>query len=167
MRRHTGWVRVVVTEVTGAGSIRRGVLDTAGQSDPGRCVDLIERAALGLPPPYRPVPGRPVYQVRAGESMVFVADRELVGPLRELVMTALALGRADADPGGIAPAQQQDEPGSRPPGGRPVPAHHRIGLDAASPGSSLSRFLHKEDRGRVNRLQTSQTRPAPAPRSAS
>ena len=126
-RRHTGWVRVVVTEVTGAGSIRRGVLDTAGHSDPDRCVDLIERAALGLPPPYRPVPGRPVYQIRAGESMVFVAERELIGPLRDLVLTTLAAGWAGADPGGIASTQQQDEPGSRPPRGRPVPAHHRIG----------------------------------------
>jgi hypothetical protein len=112
----------MVTEVTGAGSIRRGVLDTAGQSDPDRCVDLIERAALGLPPPYRPVAGRPVYQIRAGESMVFVAERELVGPLRELVMTALAPGRAEADPGGIALTQERDEPGSRPLWGRPVPA---------------------------------------------
>ena len=121
-RRHTGWVRVVVTEVTGAGSIRRGALDTAGHSDPDRWADLIERAALGLPPPYRPVPGRSVYQIRAGESMVFVAERELVGPLRELVMTALAPGRAEADPGGIALTQEQYDDGNRPPWGRPVPA---------------------------------------------
>jgi hypothetical protein len=114
-------VRVVVTEVTGAGSIRRGVLDPAGQSDPDRCVDLIERAALGLPPPYRPVAGRPVYQIRAGESIVFVAERELVGPLRELVMTALAPGRAEADPGGIVLRQEQDDRDSRPPWERPVP----------------------------------------------
>ena len=112
---------MVVTEVTGAGSIRRGVLDTAGQSDPDRCVDLIERAALGLPPPYRPLAGRPVYQIRAGESIVFVAERELVGPLRELVMTALAPGRAEADPGGIALTQEQDDRDSRPPRGGPVP----------------------------------------------
>ena len=120
-RRHTGWVRVVVTEVTGGGSIRRGVLDSAEQSDPDR-MDLIERAALDLPPPYRPVAGRPVYQIRAGESMVFVAERELVGPLRELVMTALAPGRAEADPGGIALTQEQYDDGNRPPWGRPVPA---------------------------------------------
>jgi hypothetical protein len=112
----------VVTEVTGAGSVRRGVLDTAGQPDPDRWVDLIERAALDLPPPYRPVPGRPVYQLRAGESIVFVAERELVGPLRELVMTALAPGRAEADLGGIALTQEQDDHGSRPRWGRPVPA---------------------------------------------
>ena len=83
---------MVVTEVTGVGGIRRGMLDTASQSDPGRYVALIEQAALDVPPPYRPVPGRPVYQIRVGESIVFVAERELVGPLRALVMTALALG---------------------------------------------------------------------------
>jgi hypothetical protein len=121
-RRHTGRVRVVVTEVTGVGSIRRGVLDAAGQSDPDPCMDLIERAALDLPPPYRPVPGRPVYQIRAGESIVFVAERELVGPLRELVMTALAPGAAEAGLGDIASTQQRDEPGTRPPWERAVPA---------------------------------------------
>jgi len=98
-----------------------GVLDTAGHSDPDRCMDLIERAALGLPPPYRPLAGRPVYQIRAGESIVFVAERELVGPLRELVMTALVPGRAEADPGGIALTQEQDDRDSRPPRGGPVP----------------------------------------------
>jgi hypothetical protein len=121
--RHTGRVRVVVTEVTGGGSIRRGVLDPAGQSDPDRYVDLIDRAALDLPPPYRPVPGRPVYQIRAGESIVFVAERQLVGPLRELVMTALAPRSAEAGPSNIAPTQQRDEPGSPPPWERPVPVN--------------------------------------------
>ena len=119
-RRHTGWVRVVVTEVTGAGSIRRGMLDTAEQNSPERCSDLIERAALDLPPPYRPVPGRPVYQIRAGDTIVFVAERELVGPLQALVMIALAPGRAEADPGGIAPRQDG------------------MSLEAAYPGDLLS-----------------------------
>ena len=113
----------MVTEVTGGGSIRRGVLDTAGRTDPGRCIDLIERAALDLPPPYRPVPGRPIYQIRAGDTVALVAERELVGPLRELVMSALAPGSAEADPGGITPRQGQDAPGRRPPPGRPVPAN--------------------------------------------
>ena len=126
-QRHTGWVRVVVTEVTGAGSIRRGVLDSAEQGDPDRCMDLIERAALGLPPPYRPVAGRPVYQIRAGESMVFVAERELVRPLRALVMTALTSGRAEGGPVDIAPAQGWDDLERRPAWGRRVPAKHRFG----------------------------------------
>ncbi len=83
-------MRVVVTKVAGDGSIRRGVLDTAERSDAGKCEKLIERAALAVPPPYRPVSGRPVYQIRAGDTVVLVAEKELVGPLRELVLAALA-----------------------------------------------------------------------------
>jgi hypothetical protein len=82
----------VVTEVTGHGSIRRGVLDTAGRSDAGRLTDLIERAALDCPPPYRPVTGMPLYEIRADDKTVWVAERDLVGPLRELVITTLAEG---------------------------------------------------------------------------
>jgi hypothetical protein len=118
---------VVVTEVTGAGSIRRGVLDSAGQSEPDRCVDLIERAALDLPPPYRPVAGRPVYHIRADDTVVLVAERELVGPLLALVMTALAPGGAEAGPGDTALPDEQADPGSRQPWGRPVPATPRTG----------------------------------------
>ena len=80
----------MVTEVAGNGSIRRGVLDTAGRADAGKCEELIERAALAVPPPYRPVRGRPIYEIRAGDTTVWVADGELAGPLRELVMIALA-----------------------------------------------------------------------------
>jgi hypothetical protein len=82
----------VVTEVTGHGSIRRGVLDTPGRSDAGRLTDLIERAALDCPPPYRPVTGRPLYEIRADDKTVWVAERDLAGPLRELVITTLAEG---------------------------------------------------------------------------
>jgi hypothetical protein len=81
---------VVVTKVAGDGSIRRGVLDTAARSDAGKWEDLIEQAALAVPPPYRPVRGRPIYEIRAGDAAVWVAEGELAGPLRELVMTALA-----------------------------------------------------------------------------
>ena len=38
----------------------------------------------------RPVEGKPVYQVRAGDSEFMVAETELAGPLRELVMAVLA-----------------------------------------------------------------------------
>jgi len=80
----------VVTEVAGDGRVRRGVLDTAGRSDAGKCEELIEQAALAVPPPYRPVRGRPIYEIRAGDTAVWVAEGELAGPLRALVMTALA-----------------------------------------------------------------------------
>jgi hypothetical protein len=52
-------MRVVVTEVAGDGSIRRGVLDTAGRSDASTWEELIEQAALAGSPPYRPARGRP------------------------------------------------------------------------------------------------------------
>ena len=83
-------VRVVVTEVTGQGTIRRGVLNTADCGDTDRCTELIGQAALVVPPPYRPVPGRPVYHIRADDTIVLVSGRDLVGPLLELVMTTLA-----------------------------------------------------------------------------
>jgi hypothetical protein len=37
--------------VTGLGSIRREVLDTAWHSDAGRCRDLVGQAGLDVPPP--------------------------------------------------------------------------------------------------------------------
>ena len=79
----------MVTEVAGDGRVRRGVLDTAGRSDAGKCEELIEQAAVAVPPPYRPVGGRPIYEIRAGDTAVWVAEGELAGPLRALVMTAL------------------------------------------------------------------------------
>jgi hypothetical protein len=36
------------------------------------------------------VPGRPVYHIRADDTIVLVAGRDLVGPLLELVLTTLA-----------------------------------------------------------------------------
>jgi hypothetical protein len=82
-------MRIVVSEVTGQGSVRSGVLDTAGRADADHYADLVERAALDTPPPYRPVEGRSVYRISAGEKTVLVAEKELAGPLRELVMLAL------------------------------------------------------------------------------
>ncbi len=79
-----------MTELTGSGGVRRGVLDTEDGSDTDRRRDLVEQAALDVPPPYRPVEGKTVYQVRAGEREFMVAEPELAGPLRELVMAVLA-----------------------------------------------------------------------------
>jgi len=52
----------------------------------------LEQAGLGVPPPYRPRPGEAVYHIRAGELEVQVAERDLTGPLRELVTAVLAEG---------------------------------------------------------------------------
>jgi hypothetical protein len=103
-------VRIVVTEVTGHGSIRRGVLDTAWHSDAGQCRDLIEQAGLDAPPPYRPEAGRPIYKISVDDKIVWVAGRDLAGPLRELVAMTVLTDRPA--PG---PAQGGDQPRQAPP----------------------------------------------------
>jgi len=100
-------VRIVVTEVTGQGSIRRGVLDTVDCSDADRCDDLIQRAALNVPPPYRPVEGRPVYEIWAGDEVIWVARRDLAGPLLELVMTTLAGEHPSAAQGAVGASARE------------------------------------------------------------
>ncbi len=88
-----------MTELTGSGGVRRGVLDTDDGRDTGRSRELVEQAALDVPPPYRPVEGKPVYRVRAGDSEFMVAEPELAGPRRELVMAVLAADGGQARPG--------------------------------------------------------------------
>lgn len=88
----TAQVRVTVTRVAGDGSVRRAVVDAAGRDDAARWEQLIDQADLGVPPPYRARPGEAVYHIRAGELEVQVAERDLTGPLRELVTAVLAEG---------------------------------------------------------------------------
>ena len=63
-----------------------------------RCSDGPEwedlaRRALAVPPPYRPVPGAPIYQVNLdGDREVLVAEHDLRGPLLDLVTALLAMG---------------------------------------------------------------------------
>jgi hypothetical protein len=56
---------IEVTRIGGDGSIRRAVVDTAGRDDAARWERLAQQAALEVPPPYRPEPGQPVYQISA------------------------------------------------------------------------------------------------------
>ena len=133
----------MVTEVTGHGGIRRGVLDTAWHSDVGRCRDLVEQAGLDVPPPYRPEPGRPIYQISVDDTTVWVAQRDLAGPLRELVAMTVLTDRpahgghqlrqappvsgepaGDEAPGDVAGTQPEDMP-ARPPNG-PGPADRSV-----------------------------------------
>jgi len=77
----------------GDGSIRRGVCDTVDRSDGGKYKQLIEQAALGVPPPLPVGKRQAVYQIRYEGTVVLVTEKELVGPLRHLVMTQCRLGR--------------------------------------------------------------------------
>ena len=89
-------MNIEVTRILGDGSIRRASVQPEDRADAGRWRQLLDQANLQLPPPYHPDPGRPVYQVSDGEHSVQVAERGLVGPLRDLVAAVLAEG-ADLD----------------------------------------------------------------------
>ena len=82
---------LVVTQIARDGSIRRRILDTSRLGDAKIWDDFIGQV-LASPLPYRPVPGRSVYHLRAGDGAVLIADLDLLGPLRKLVMTVLASG---------------------------------------------------------------------------
>ena len=94
-------MNIEVTRILGDGSIRRARIEPEERPDAARWRELVSRANLNLPPPYRPDPGRPIYQVSTGEHSIQVAERGLVGPLRDLVAAVLAEG-APADSAGPA-----------------------------------------------------------------
>jgi hypothetical protein len=84
-------VRVVVTRIEHDGTMQRRVVDTAQCDDCLQWGRLAARA-LEFPPPYRPVPGIPIYHVSAGDQVILVAEHDLGGPLLNLVTAVLALG---------------------------------------------------------------------------
>jgi hypothetical protein len=86
-------MRVIVTRIGPDGTMRRRMVDTAASGNAGPWQELIARA-LAAPPPYRPVPMGPVYHVRVGEQAVLVSERDLSGPLYDLVTAVLAIGQA-------------------------------------------------------------------------
>jgi hypothetical protein len=89
---HTRAMNIEVTRILGDGSIRRASVQPEERADAARWRQLLDRANLELPPPYNPDPGRPVYQVSDGQHSIQVAERGLVGPLRDLVAAVLAEG---------------------------------------------------------------------------
>jgi hypothetical protein len=81
----------VVTRIEQDGTMLRRVVDTARSSDRLGWERLAARA-VEFPPPYRPVPGRPVYHVSVGDQVVLVAEHDLAGALLDLVTAVMALG---------------------------------------------------------------------------
>ncbi|HEY0998493.1 MAG TPA: hypothetical protein VGD83_02540 [Streptosporangiaceae bacterium] len=82
-----------MTRIGPDATMRRRMVDTAASSDAGQWEELITRGVAALPP-YRPVPGGPVYHLRVGEQAALVAEYDLSGPLYDLVTAVLALGEA-------------------------------------------------------------------------
>lgn len=83
---------IAVIRVGGDGSVLTRAVDTARRKDAGRWTRLADQAAPGVPTAYRPRPGEPVYRIQADGYAVDVAERDLQGPLRELVIAVLAGG---------------------------------------------------------------------------
>jgi hypothetical protein len=72
--------------------MQRRVVDTAHRSDGPGWEDLVCRA-LAAPPPYRPVPGGPIYHVSLDDDRrVMVAEHDLCGALLDLVTAVQAMG---------------------------------------------------------------------------
>ncbi|MDR0342266.1 MAG: hypothetical protein LBI49_03985 [Nocardiopsaceae bacterium] len=79
---------LVVTQIGWDGSLQRAVLHTAGLADAAQWEGLIAQA-LSFPPPYRPVPGGTVFHIRTDDHAIMVAEPDLIGPLRDLVLAVL------------------------------------------------------------------------------
>jgi hypothetical protein len=87
-------VRVVATRIEWDGTMQRRMVDTAYRSGEPQWENLAARA-LAAPPPYRPVPGTPIYHVSLDDgTVVLVAEHDLCGPLLDLVTAVLAMGEA-------------------------------------------------------------------------
>ena len=87
-------VRVVATRIEWDGTMQRGMVDTGHCGGGPQWEDLTARA-LAVPPPYRPVPGTPVYHVGLDDgTVVLVAEHDLCGALLDLVTAVLAMGDA-------------------------------------------------------------------------
>jgi hypothetical protein len=83
-------VEIAVTAIGADGTVRQAIVETTGRVDADWWEQLAASALLEVPPPYRPEPAQPVYEVRAGDHVAQLAEQDLAGPLRELVTAVLA-----------------------------------------------------------------------------
>jgi hypothetical protein len=99
--RHNELVRVVATRIEWDGTMQRRMVDTARRSG-GRQWEELAARALAVPPPYRPVPGTPIYHVGLDDgTAVIVAEHDLCDPLLDLVTAVLAMGEEMLSPAGL------------------------------------------------------------------
>jgi len=84
-------MRVVVTHIWGSGTVVSRVVD-ATEDTRGTRWDELASHALADPPPYRPFPGGAICHIQVDDQVVMVAERDLAGPLLELVAAVLDQG---------------------------------------------------------------------------
>ncbi len=80
-----------MTHIWGNGTVVSRTVDTAEGSDGVQWGELASRA-LADPPPYRAFAGGAVCQIRVDDQVVIVAERDLAGPLLDLVAAVLDHG---------------------------------------------------------------------------
>jgi len=80
-----------VTRIEWDGTMQRRRVDTARRADGPHWEDLAARA-LGILPPYTPVPRSPVYHVSVDDQVMLAAGHDLIGSLLDLVTAVLAMG---------------------------------------------------------------------------
>jgi hypothetical protein len=97
-------MRVVVTHIWGSGTVVSRAVDAAGDTGGVQWGELASRA-LADPPPYRPFPGGAICHIRVGDQVVMVAERDLAGPLLDLVAAVLDHGQVAERPAGAAGPQ--------------------------------------------------------------
>jgi hypothetical protein len=90
-RGENALVRVTVTRIAHDGTMQRYVVDTAWFDDYSQW-ERLAASAMEFPPPYRPVPGIPIYHVSVGDQVVLAAEYDLGGPLLDLITAVMALG---------------------------------------------------------------------------
>jgi hypothetical protein len=73
------------------GTMERRVVDTTSQTDRPEWEELTAQA-LAVPLSYRPQPGVAVYHVGVDDLVVMIAERDLIGPMLDLVTAVLTLG---------------------------------------------------------------------------
>jgi hypothetical protein len=84
-------MRVVVTHIWGGGTVVSRAVDVAEDSGGVRWDELASRA-LADTPPYRPVPGGAICHIQVDDQVVMVSERDLAGPLLDLVAAVLDQG---------------------------------------------------------------------------
>lgn len=97
-------MRVVVTHIWGSGTVVSRTVDAAEDTSGVQWDELASRA-LANPPPYRPFPGGAICHIQVDDQVVMVAERDLAGPLLDLVAAVLDQGDVAERPTGTADPQ--------------------------------------------------------------
>ena len=86
-------MNITVTEVAPDGQLRRRSVETSSRDDASSWEGLAKRV-IGGPAEYQPTPGRPVYAIQVDDQEIMVAEKDVTGPLGQLVTAVLTEGSA-------------------------------------------------------------------------